>query len=126
MALISMSTSTRDFYKALARGSESPISPDESCTFGGTSWIEELDDDAANNFARFATVSSVNSMSARFVKLFMCESHAFRVSEVNIIFMFMTFQHLAICVECHRPQAVLSRETEELSVDIQTCVSDQD
>ena len=35
-----------------------------------------------------------------------CVSHTFRISVLNIISMFMTFQHLAICVEFHRPQAV--------------------
>ena len=36
----------------------------------------------------------------------LCVSHTFRISVLNIISMFMTFQHLAICVEFHRPQAV--------------------
>ena len=36
----------------------------------------------------------------------MCESHALRVSVVNITFMSMTFQHLAVCVDFYRPQVV--------------------
>ena len=55
-----------DFHiMTLSRVSGSPVSPDASCKFGATSWLEELVDGVSNIFAPCATVSSVFSKSAR-------------------------------------------------------------
>ena len=110
VALISISASTRDFFIALSRVSGSPIPPDEPCKFGATSLLEELDDDDDDDDVkqfctfRHCVVGQLHVWT--FVRLLVCESHAFRVTVANIISMFMTFQHLATCVEFHHPRAV--------------------
>ena len=86
---------TRDFFTTRSRVSGSSVSPRESCKFGATSWLEELDDGVSNNFARVATVSSVTFQVLTFVRLLVSESHAFRVSGVNISVMSMTLQKTA-------------------------------
>ena len=106
MTLISMSISTQGFVMTLSRVSESSAPPNETCNFGASSWLEGLDDGGSHNFAGLANASSVNSKSARVVRLFVIE--VARVSSLccHHCPMPMTFQHLSICVEFHRPQAV--------------------
>ena len=65
-----------------------------------------MDDGGSNNFCMFPFCVIGHFRVCTFVKLFVSESHAFRVSRINIIVVFMTFQHFAICVDFHLLQAV--------------------
>ena len=49
----------------LSRVSVSTTPPGETGNFGAISWLKELDHGVSHNVARFATVSSVISKSAR-------------------------------------------------------------
>ena len=101
-ALISMSASTRDFFKVLSRDSGSSIPPDESFKFGATSWLGELDDGVSNNSARLFRYCVIGQVPGLHVCQVVCLSTIKRVfpTKIDVVSMFacQTTSHLCFHV----------------------------